>query len=509
MTILSLRRTLVLILLAAVVTGPSLVIADDLEVIKFGEAALSYASGGIQRSTPQDGVVNVITGDNQTTGDHMQLGQGDTLYIKLKNPSDATVGDLYSVFKRTRKVFHPMTGEYMGYLVTRLAIVQVTQVDKALTTVQAIRAYGPVSPGDPVVKFALPAEDGPASDQALTPDSRGMIIELQANMGVTLVAQRNVVYIDRGREDGVRAGDQFEVIRAGGNLPPRAVGEIKVLFAEAKSASALITRSTARLFKGDRIRVKGRGPEVLPVSQPPVKQSQLQPANESSASVEAVSQEQKPALHIQQASKETKITLNDLMRQLRYESGEATIKPEGYRVLDELVEYLRHAPVDQLIRVEGHADNMEIGPSLKSFFPTNWDLSKARATGVLRYLVEKGGIDSARISSVGYGDTKPVVSNSSDEGRQRNRRVDIVLYSPEASKEMTERVSKQASASGGGFEIDNAKSEARPAPIPAISSNDPMIGPPLSDAMPGDSGGGSKPDNEAAGEAAGDRPIVP
>jgi chemotaxis protein MotB len=246
------------------------------------------------------------------------------------------------------------------------------------------------------------------------------------------------------------------------------------------------------------------------VSQPPVKRSELQPASELSSATEAVAQEQKPALHIQQASKETKITLNDLMKQLRYESGEATIKPEGYRVLDELVEYLRHAPVDQLIRVEGHADNMEIGPSLRSFFPTNWDLSKARATGVLRYLVEKGGIDSARISSVGYGDTKPVVSNSSEEGRQRNRRVDVVLYSPEASTEMAERVTRQAVAAGGdGFEIDSAKADARLSPIPAASSNDPTIGPPPSDAMSADSAGGSTAGNAAAGEAASDRPIVP
>lgn len=509
MTILSPRSPLFPIFLAAVLTGQSPVFADDLEGIKFGEAALSYASGGIQRSTPQDGVVNVITGDNQTTGDHMQLGQGDTLYIKLKNPSDAAIGDLFSVFKRTRKVFHPMTGEYLGYLVTRLAIVQVTQVDKALTTVQAIRAYGPVSPGDPVVKFALPAEDGAASDPMVMPDDRGMIIELQANMGLTLVAQRNVVYIDRGRDDGVRSGDQFEVIRAGGNLPPRVVGEMKVLFAEAKSASALITRSTARLFKGDRIRIKGRGPEVVPVSHPPVKQSELQLGSESSAAAEAVPQGQKAPLHLQPVSKETKITLNDLMRQLRYDSGEATIGPGGYRVLDELVEYLRHAPVDQLIRVEGHADNMEIGPSLRSFFPTNWDLSKARATGVLRYLVEKGGVDSARISSIGYGDTKPVVSNSTDEGRQRNRRVDIVLYSPEAPNETAERVSKQATAANDVFEIDSAMSDIRVPPMPAVSAKDPSIGPPPSDPVPVDSAGNTTPGNGAASEPATDRPIVP
>ena len=106
------------------------------------------------------------------------------------------------------------------------------------------------------------------------------------------------------------------------------------------------------------------------------------------------------------------------MKQLQYESGEARIKPEGYQTLDQLVELLKGSQADQLIRVEGHADNMEIGPSLKSQYPTNWDLSKARATGVLRYLVEKGGIDSARISSIGYGATKPLTSNATEPGVQ-------------------------------------------------------------------------------------------
>jgi chemotaxis protein MotB len=135
---------------------------------------------------------------------------------------------------------------------------------------------------------------------------------------------------------------------------------------------------------------------------------------------------------VQNAARQTRYSLSDLMKQLHYESGEARIKQEGYQTLDQLVELVKAAPADQLIRVEGHADSMEIGPSLKSMYPTNWDLSKARATGVLRYLVEKGGIDSAKISSVGYGATRPVTSNATEDGRARNRRVEIVLYSADS-----------------------------------------------------------------------------
>src|SRR3977135_1393294 len=145
---------------------------------------------------------------------------------------------------------------------------------------------------------------------------------------------------------------------------------------------------------------------------------------------------------VQNCAGETRISLGDLMKQLQFESGEATIKSEGYQVLDELIAYLKTAAGDQLIRVEGHADNMEIGPSLKSLYQTNWDLSKARAGGVLRYLTEKGGVDSGTLSWVGYGDTKPMVSNATEMGRQKNRRVDIVLYSPESAREQSEPAAK-------------------------------------------------------------------
>ena len=119
-------------------------------------------------------------------------------------------------------------------------------------------------------------------------------------------------------------------------------------------------------------------------------------------------------------------------------TGRSTITSQGHQVLVGLIAYLKTAVGVRLIRVEGHADNQEIGPSLKSRYQTNWDLSKARAGGVLHYLTEKGGIDSVKLSSVGYGDTKPMASNATEVGREKNRRVDIVLYSPESAREGSE-----------------------------------------------------------------------
>jgi chemotaxis protein MotB len=162
------------------------------------------------------------------------------------------------------------------------------------------------------------------------------------------------------------------------------------------------------------------------------------------------------------------------MKQLRFESGEATITSEGHQVLDELIAYLKTTAGDRLIRVEGHADNMEIGPSLKSRYQTNWDLSKARAGGVLRYLLEKGGIDSAKLSSVGYGDTKPIAGNATEEGRQKNRRVDIVLYSPESAKEQSESAAKPIETGDKGYSVSRLSSAESGAPISAADTTIPV-----------------------------------
>ena len=435
--------------------------ADDLNSIRFGESALAYSSGSIQRSTPQDGFVNVITGDNQTTGDHMIIGARDILYLRLKSPGDVAPGDLFTIYRRALKVFHPTTGQYLGYLVNRLAVAQVTHVDTDLTTVQIVRAYAAVSPGDPVMKFVLPTDEGAVVGQPSAGDVEGRVVEFQANMGVmNMVAQRNVVYLDLGREDGIRPGDRMEIIRSGGNLPQRVVGELKILSLEDRTATALITKSISRILKGDRVRVKVHAPEAMSIAQ-----SLQQSPNVPSTAVPSPSTPNK--FQVKNVAGETRISLSDLMKQLRFESGEATITSEGHQVLDELIAHLKTAAGDRLIRVEGHADNMEIGPALKSRYQTNWDLSKARAGGVLRYLIEKGGIDSAKLSSVGYGDTKPIAGNATEVGREKNRRVDIVLYSPESAREQSEQAPTPAETGDKRYSMSRLNSAESGASIPA------------------------------------------
>ena len=82
---------------------------------------------------------------------------------------------------------------------------------------------------------------------------------------------------------------------------------------------------------------------------------------------------------------------------------------------------------DYDIRVEGHTDNVPIGPVLARTFKSNWELSVARAASAVRFLSENG-VDASRLSAVGYGEFSPIADNSSASGREQNRRVEVVLH---------------------------------------------------------------------------------
>lgn len=111
-----------------------------------------------------------------------------------------------------------------------------------------------------------------------------------------------------------------------------------------------------------------------------------------------------------------------------FDTGKAELKPEAQQVLKELAVELAKLP--HHLRVEGHTDNVPIHNAL---YPSNWELSAARAVRVVRFLIEAGGLDPGRLSAVGYGEYRPIASNETPEGRARNRRVDIVLLQDELS----------------------------------------------------------------------------
>jgi chemotaxis protein MotB len=114
----------------------------------------------------------------------------------------------------------------------------------------------------------------------------------------------------------------------------------------------------------------------------------------------------------------------DLVDKILFDSGRAEVKPEGLEVLKRVVSILKTV-TDKTIRIEGHTDNVPIAGTLAKRYPTNWELSAARAINVTRYL-ENQGLDPALLSAAAFGEYQPVADNDTPEGRAKNRRIAII-----------------------------------------------------------------------------------
>jgi chemotaxis protein MotB len=128
-------------------------------------------------------------------------------------------------------------------------------------------------------------------------------------------------------------------------------------------------------------------------------------------------------IKIEEIEGRLKVTFVD---KILFDSGSVVIKDKGREALLRLAESFRNNP-DQNIIVEGHTDDMKIGATLQQRFPTNWELSTARATAVVRFLQEKGGIAPERLTASGFSFYKPVAANDTEEGRSQNRRIEIIM----------------------------------------------------------------------------------
>jgi chemotaxis protein MotB len=120
-----------------------------------------------------------------------------------------------------------------------------------------------------------------------------------------------------------------------------------------------------------------------------------------------------------------KLTVN-VVDQILFDSGKAELKSAGVQVLQRIGDVLKSATGKE-IQVEGHTDNVPISPRLQAKFPSNWELSTARATTVLHFLQDKVRISGERLSAVGFGEYRPIASNSDAAGRKQNRRIQIIL----------------------------------------------------------------------------------
>lgn len=119
------------------------------------------------------------------------------------------------------------------------------------------------------------------------------------------------------------------------------------------------------------------------------------------------------------------------LAEVLFDSGKAKLKSASLDTLSKVAGVLNSTVRDLNIGIEGHTDNV---PITKSSWKSNWELSTARALSVLHYLVTDQSIDPNRLSATGYGEYRPVADNATSEGRQKNRRVEIVVI-PKVSKQ--------------------------------------------------------------------------
>lgn len=127
-------------------------------------------------------------------------------------------------------------------------------------------------------------------------------------------------------------------------------------------------------------------------------------------------------VQITQLADKLKVSIVD---KILFASGEAQLSEEGLKVLERVGNILNKE--NKIIRVEGHTDNIPIKGKLTETFPTNWELSNARATNVVRLLQDVVGVPPEKLEAVGMGEYHPIASNEDNEGRAQNRRIEIML----------------------------------------------------------------------------------
>ncbi len=169
-------------------------------------------------------------------------------------------------------------------------------------------------------------------------------------------------------------------------------------------------------------------------------QQQISARISASIAAKAVAQDQDNLVHIQQLVRQfarqhglsaivkTRIDQRGLVLRLLtdkvlFASGQATVEPAAVPLLTEIAHLLAAPDIVNPVRVEGNTDNVPISSSR---YPSNWELSSARADAVLEFLLSDR-VSAKRLSATGFGDVNPLASNSTAAGRAANRRVDIII----------------------------------------------------------------------------------
>ncbi|MBF0385427.1 MAG: OmpA family protein [Candidatus Omnitrophica bacterium] len=179
---------------------------------------------------------------------------------------------------------------------------------------------------------------------------------------------------------------------------------------------------------------KGRRVDIEKISK---LKSEVDDLTQQMSELERAKKELEDRLKNEISDKEVKVEMLEkglvitFVSEVLFDSGKAELRTEAFSRMDKVASVIQTTVKDMNIGIEGHTDN---DPIKYSGWKSNWELSTGRALSVLHYLSDKQGVDPARLSATGYGEFKPVASNDIASGKQKNRRVEIVIL-PDVTKE--------------------------------------------------------------------------
>jgi chemotaxis protein MotB len=193
----------------------------------------------------------------------------------------------------------------------------------------------------------------------------------------------------------------------------------------------------------------GPGKQNQTVAQQPTEQQVLQMAKQEAARLEAIEKKIRAALDAKNLRSDVRFRITDrglvvalVSDDVFFENASAELRPRGSAVLRAIGPVLR--PLPEEVAVEGHANRLKMRGGA---YPSNWELSSARASGVVRYLISSQHIVPSRLSATGYGSSRPLYPSSDSRAIRYNRRVDLVLVSrqPAAVRALLPQIAPQLS----------------------------------------------------------------
>ncbi len=276
-------------------------------------------------------------------------------------------------------------------------------------------------------------------------------LELANNMAERDRIKADLAYVTGARDKAAADNRELEaLLRAKSDTLSQSIGELRRKVADLEAENGRLRQESAALRKAQEEKARQLGQaegerdklrqdlaaqkgaaEKLQGELAAQTKAQQEKVEKVSATYEGLLEKMKGEIakgEVTISELKGKLTLN-MVDSILFDSGKSDVKAEGLAVLQKVVSILKDVR-DKAIRIEGHTDNVQIGGALARQFPTNWELSAARAINVTRYL-QKQGVDSASLAAVAHGETRPIAANDTPEGRAKNRRIEIVLVAKE------------------------------------------------------------------------------